>query len=107
MIATVIIGLGHRYVGNGARKRPCSRRQRPSRRTTMRNNLLALLGAVAIAAAAAQIAVAGERQHVRKPVRAPSATTEQLRNANAAWAVQPRQPDIYRYSGGWSAPAGR
>ena len=40
----------------------------------MRNNLLALLGAVAIAAAAAQIAAAGERQHVRKPVRAPSAT---------------------------------
>ena len=72
----------------------------------MRNNLLALLGAIAIAAATTQFAAAAERQHVRKPARAPTATTEQLRNANAAWTVQPTQPDIYRYSGGWSAPAG-
>ena len=71
----------------------------------MRNSLFTALGAIAIAAATIQFAAAGERQHIRKPARAPTATTEQLRNANAAWIAQQTQPDI-RYSGGWSAPAG-
>jgi hypothetical protein len=71
----------------------------------MRSNLLATLSAIAIAVATTQFAAAAERHH-RKPARAPAATTEQLRNANAAWTVPLAQPDIYRYSGGWSAPAG-
>ena len=71
----------------------------------MRSSLLATLSAIAIAAATTQFAAAAERHH-RKPARAPAATTEQLRNANAAWTVPSAQPEIYRYSGGWSAPAG-
>jgi len=71
----------------------------------MQNNLLALLGAVTIAVATTQFAVAGERHHARKAARTPTATTEQLRNSNAAWPMQRTQPDI-GYSGGWSAPAG-
>ena len=71
----------------------------------MRSSLLATLGAIAIAVATTQFAAAAERHH-RKPAQAPAATTEQLRNANAAWTVPSAQPDVYRYSGGWSASAG-
>ena len=71
----------------------------------MRNSLLATLSAIAISAATTQFAAAGERQHVRKPVPA-TATTTQFRNANASWTAQQAQPDWYRYSGGYSAPAG-
>ena len=69
----------------------------------MRSSLLVTLSTIAIAVATTQFAAAAER-HNRKPARAPAATTEQLRNANAAWTVP--SADVYRYSGGWSAPAG-
>ncbi len=72
----------------------------------MRTTLLSTLGAVAIAVATTQFAAAGERQHVRKHARPSTATTEQFRNSNAAWIAPSAQPDV-RYSGGWSAPAGR
>ena len=74
----------------------------------MRTTLLSTLGAIAIAVATTQFAAAGERQHVRKPVRPSTATTEQFRNSNAAWTAPSTQPDISRYysGGGWSAPAG-
>jgi hypothetical protein len=71
----------------------------------MRNKILALLGAIAIAAASTQFAAAGERQHTRKPARTSTTTAEQFRNANAAWIAQQPQPDV-RFWGGWSAPAG-
>jgi|SoimicmetaTmtHMA_FD_contig_51_832457_length_401_multi_1_in_0_out_0_1 hypothetical protein len=73
----------------------------------MRNDFLTLLGAVAIAAATVQFAMAGERQKIRKPAHASKTTTEQFRNSNAAWTAPLVVPDAYRYSGGWSAPAGR
>jgi hypothetical protein len=68
-------------------------------------SLVTLLSAVAIAASTAQFATAGEH-HARKPARAAKTTSEQFRNANAAWAAPTAAPDVYRYSGGFSAPAG-
>ena len=66
----------------------------------MRGTIPILVGAVLIAAVSVQAAAAGERHHVRK---APQATSQQVRNANAA--VLPDSPILY--SGGWSAPAGQ
>jgi hypothetical protein len=78
----------------------------PSKEKNMKNSLLATLSAVAIVAATTQFAAAGERQHVRKPARSTATATEQFRNANAAWTAPQPQADGYRYSGGYSAPAG-
>jgi hypothetical protein len=72
----------------------------------MRNGLLTTLGAIVIAVATAQVAAAGERHHVRKPAPMTATATEQFRNANGAWTAQQPQLDGYRYSGGYSAPAG-
>jgi len=74
----------------------------------MRNKLLAAFSAIAIAAVTAQTASAGERHHTRKAARPSATTTEQFRNSNAAWTAPAPQayPDVYPYSGGWSAPAG-
>ncbi len=69
-------------------------------------SLVTLLSAVAIAAATTHFVAAGERQHVRKPSQAATTTSKQFRNANAAWAAPTATPDVYRYSGGFSAPAG-
>jgi hypothetical protein len=73
----------------------------------MREIILSVLGASVIAALTAQAAVASERHHTRKIDRAPA--SEQLRNSNAyaAPAYVAVQPEWSRYSGGWSAPAGR
>jgi hypothetical protein len=113
--------FARRFVMDNARDNPrpaspCGRRigrpllavfrQRFPRRITMRNGLLTTLSAVVIAAATAQVATAGDRHHVRKPARPTATATEQFRNANGAWTAQQAQPDVYRYSGGWSAPAG-
>lgn len=70
----------------------------------MRKILLVTLGAVAITAASTEFAAAGPWQQARKSTHA---TTERLRNSNAAWTQRSPQPDIYNYSGGFSAPAGR
>jgi hypothetical protein len=72
----------------------------------MRNGLMTTLGAIVIAVASAQVATAGDRQHVRKSARPTAAATDQFRNANGSWAAPQTQPYVYRYSGGWSAPAG-
>ncbi len=73
----------------------------------MRKTILTLLGSALLVTATVQIADAA--QQGRKVHRAPAATTsEQFRNSNAAWPQQQSvQPDWSRYSGGWSAPAGR
>ena len=68
--------------------------------------IVAALGAVAIAAASTQFAAAGERKQVRKPARPTATTTEQFRNANAAWTTPSPRIEVYPYTGGWSAPAG-
>ena len=70
----------------------------------MKKTILTLLGSALLVTATVQLADAAQK--ARKVHRAPAATTEQLRNSNAAW---PRPaPDSYwsRYSGGYSAPAG-
>jgi hypothetical protein len=105
MAPTVIADPEHLYVGSGTEGAALQPRPgAPSRRTTMKYKLLTTLGVITMALTATQFAAAGERHSVRKPVRATA--TEQFRNANAAWSVPSAQPDIYRYSSGWSAPAG-
>ena len=72
----------------------------------MRKTILTILGSALIIATSAQLAAAAQRHH-GKVDRAVS-TQQQSRNADAyaAWPA-PAQPDWYRYSGGYSAPAGR
>ena len=72
----------------------------------MRNTILTLLGTAFLVTATAHIADAAQQQ--RKVHRAPAATSEQFRNSNAAWPQQQVQSGYWsRYSGGYSAPAGR
>jgi hypothetical protein len=72
----------------------------------MRKTVLTLLGSALLATATVQIADAA--QQGRKAHRAPAATSEQFRNSNAAWPQQQVQSGYWsRYSGGYSAPAGR
>jgi hypothetical protein len=72
----------------------------------MRKTILTILGASLIGALTVQMADAAEH-HSRKVDRAPA--SEQFRNSNAY--VPPAQiavqSDGSRYSGGFSAPAGR
>ena len=71
----------------------------------MRKTILTLLGSALLATATVQFADAA--QQGRKAHRAPAATSEQLRNSNAAWPQQSVQSGYgSRYSGGYSAPAG-
>jgi len=72
----------------------------------MRKTFLTLLGSAVLVAVTAQIALAAQHHQGRKLHRAPTATTEQFRDSNAAWPQQV-QGDWSRYSGGYSAPAGR
>ena len=71
----------------------------------MRKTILTLLGSAFLVTATAHIADAAQQQ--RKAHRAPAATSEPFRNSNAAWPQQQVQSDWSRYSGGYSAPAGR
>ena len=69
----------------------------------MRKTILTVVGSALIVAASVQFADAAQRHH-GKVDRAVS--QEQLnRNAYAAWPAP--QSDWSRYSGGFSAPAGR
>ncbi len=71
----------------------------------MRKTMLTIIGSALIVATSVQFAAAAQRHH-GKANRA-AATHQQIRNtdAYAAWPV-PAQSDVYRYSGGYSAPAG-
>ena len=69
----------------------------------MRKIILTALAAALMAASTAPMAVAAERQHVRKADRAVS---DQFRNANNALASQPGPCARYAFHG-FSAPAGR
>jgi hypothetical protein len=72
----------------------------------MRKTILTLLGAAVLVTATVQFSDAAQK--ARKVHRTPAATSEQLRNSNAAWPQQSVQSDYWsRYSGGYSAPAGR
>ncbi|MEA2810704.1 MAG: hypothetical protein QOJ17_4845 [Rhodospirillaceae bacterium] len=73
----------------------------------MRKTMLTILGSALIVATSVQFATAAQRHH-GKASRA-VATQQQTRNANAyaAWPAPTVQSDeVYRYSGGFSAPAG-
>jgi opacity protein-like surface antigen len=74
----------------------------------MRKTILTILGSALIVATSVQFAAAAQRHH-GKADRA-AATQQQSRGADAyaAWPAPAAQPDwSYRYSGGYSAPAGR
>ncbi len=70
----------------------------------MRKTILTVLGATLVAATTIQMAAASEHR-ARKAFRAPA--SQQFRNAedSVAWSAQPGW--YSRYSGGFSAPAGR
>ena len=72
----------------------------------MRKTILPLFGSALLVTATIQFTAAAQSHQGRKLHRAPSATTEQFRDSNAAWPQQV-QGDWSRYSGGYSAPAGR
>ena len=73
----------------------------------MRKSMLTIVGSALIVATSVQFAAAAQRHH-GKADRA-VATQRQTRNgdAYAAWPAPTAQSDeLYRYSGGFSAPAG-
>jgi hypothetical protein len=71
----------------------------------MRKTILTILGSALIVATSVQFAAAAQRHHGK--ANRTVATQQQSRGAYAAWPA-PTQPDwSYRYSGGYSAPAGR
>jgi hypothetical protein len=111
MSATVIIHIGHRYLCVSADTRGAIASQAKSAkgRTIMRKTFLTVLGSALIVATSAQFAAAAERHH-GKADRGVTSQQQLGRNADAyaAWPAQAVQPDwAYRYSGGYSAPAGR
>jgi hypothetical protein len=105
MTTPVIIRNRHRYLQCPLGREASDKTSKG--RTTMRKTVLTLLGSALLATATVQIADAAQQQ--RKAHRAPAATTnEQFRNSNAAWPQQQGQSGYWsRYSGGYSAPAGR
>jgi hypothetical protein len=74
----------------------------------MQKKIFILIGSALLMTAAVQFAAASERHLGRKAHHAPAAPIgQQIRNSNAAWPAPSVQPDWSRYSGGFSAPAGR
>ena len=73
----------------------------------MRKTILATLGSALIVATSIQFAAAAPRRHGNATT--PAVIGQQHPRNSAAYAAWPApqvQPDFYRYSGGWSAPAG-
>jgi hypothetical protein len=69
----------------------------------MKKTILTIAGSALIAVSAVQFAAANEH-HGRVHHRA----TTQFRDSNAFFApAYESAPEVYRYTGGWSAPAGR
>jgi len=74
----------------------------------MRRTILTVLGSALIVAASVQFATAAQRHHGKTDRTVTS--SQQTRNADAysAWPAPAVQSDwASRYSGGYSAPAGR
>jgi hypothetical protein len=73
----------------------------------MRKTILTVVGSALIVAASMQFAAAAQRHHGKANQAVTS--EQQARNANAyaAWPAPTPQSDWSRYSGGYSAPAGR
>jgi hypothetical protein len=111
MPATVIIHIGHRYLCASADTRGAiaSKAKSANGRTNMRKTILTILGSALIVATSVQFAAATERHH-GKTDRTVTSQQQQSRNADAyaAWPAPAVQSDwASRYSGGYSAPAGR
>ncbi len=68
--------------------------------------IFAFLTAALIAASSTHFATAAERHH-GKVSRATVSQQQRNSDAYAAWPAPTAQPDTSRYSGGYSAPAGR
>jgi hypothetical protein len=107
MAAIVITFPSHRYLWCGLDPQGAFPRSGAMREKQMKNKILTILGSALVAAATVQFAAAAERQHTRKPNQLAAPASEQFQNPNAAWPSQQVQPDWSRYSGGYSAPAGR
>jgi hypothetical protein len=73
----------------------------------MHKTILTILGTALIAGATVQLAAAAEHHHTKAAARVPAPASDQFRNSNAAWPATQEQPYWSRYSGGYSAPAGR
>jgi hypothetical protein len=110
MSAAVIIHIGHRYlcVSADTRGAIASKAKSAKGRTTMRKTILTILGSALIVATSVQFADAAQRHH-GKADRGVMSQQQLGRNADAyaAWPAPVAQSDWSRYSGGYSAPAGR
>jgi hypothetical protein len=110
MPATVIIHIGHRYLCASADTRGAiaSKAKSANGRTNMRKTILTILGSALIVATSVQFAAAAQRHH-GKADRGVTSQQQLGRNADAyaAWPAPTVQSDWSRYSGGYSAPAGR
>ena len=73
----------------------------------MRKTILTIVATMLLAGSTIQIASASEHHRTRHVARAPVAVSEPFRNANDYYGVPSAYPDWSRYSGGFSAPAGR
>jgi hypothetical protein len=71
----------------------------------MKKTILTIAGSALVVLSAVQFAAAKEQN--QRSVRHRTTVTE-FRNSNAFVApTYESEPEAYRYSGGWSAPAGR
>jgi hypothetical protein len=72
----------------------------------MRKTIFTIFGSALIVATSVQFAAAAQRHHGKADRTV--ATQQQTRNADAyaAWPAPAVRYDGYRYSGGYSAPAG-
>ena len=74
----------------------------------MRKTILAIPGSALIVATSVQFATAAQRHHGKAMTRAViSQQRPRHSDAYSAWPAPHVQPDLSRYSGGWSASAGQ
>jgi hypothetical protein len=74
----------------------------------MRETILTILGSALIVATSVPLAEAAQRHQGKANRAVISQQQQRSHDAYAAWpAPVAAQPDWYRYSGGYSAPAGR
>jgi opacity protein-like surface antigen len=73
----------------------------------MRKTILTILGSALIVATSVQFADAAQRHHGKADRAVTSERHARNADAYAAWPAPAVQSDWSRYSGGYSAPAGR
>jgi hypothetical protein len=72
----------------------------------MRKTILTIVGSTLIVATSVQFAAAAQRHHGKSDRAVTIQQQSRNSDAYAAWPSPATQSDIYRYSGGYSAPAG-